>query len=214
MVQFPEVQTKAQEELDRVCAGRLPTFDDVDALPYVEAIVREALRWNPVFPEGETPVLLHRMTLRSLVAIPHSLVEDDVYEGYYLPKGSIIVPNNWYVSFSSSSAMLSKYSQGNPPRRNTLPRPILLQPRPLHEGRRSESRRPRPELRSFWLRSAHLSRTPYGPRRCLDRGRLHPVRVRYPAGARLRRARHHTGWRVRPCVPPVSATLSFVLSDY
>lgn len=102
MVQFPEVQTKAQEELDRVCAGRLPTFEDVNALPYVEAIVREALRWNPVFPEGGTPVLLRRMTLRSFVAIPHSLVEDDVYEGYYLPKGSIIVPNNWYVSFSPS----------------------------------------------------------------------------------------------------------------
>lgn len=29
--------------------------------------------------------------------MPHSLVEDDVYEGYLIPKGSIVIPNIWYV---------------------------------------------------------------------------------------------------------------------
>lgn len=51
MILFPEVQTKAQAEIDAVCKGHLPTFDDFDGLPYVHAIVNEALRWNPVVPE-------------------------------------------------------------------------------------------------------------------------------------------------------------------
>lgn len=51
MVLHPDVQAKAQEEIDRLCLERLPNFDDQDDLPYVEAIVREALRWNPVLPE-------------------------------------------------------------------------------------------------------------------------------------------------------------------
>ncbi|KAK1231747.1 hypothetical protein PQX77_005132 [Marasmius sp. AFHP31] len=41
----PDVQTKAQEEIDRVIgASRLPEFNDRDHLPYVMAIVYEVLR--------------------------------------------------------------------------------------------------------------------------------------------------------------------------
>lgn len=52
MVLYPRVQAQAQAELDRVCPGRLPDFSDYDSLPYIQAIVLEALRWNPVIPEG------------------------------------------------------------------------------------------------------------------------------------------------------------------
>ena len=44
MVCFPEVQIKAQAELDRVVIGRLPEFDDIEELPYLSAIVKEVLR--------------------------------------------------------------------------------------------------------------------------------------------------------------------------
>ena len=54
MVVHPEAQVKAQAELDRVCPNRLPEFDDIDSLPYIEAIRREVLRWNPVAPEGQS----------------------------------------------------------------------------------------------------------------------------------------------------------------
>ena len=53
MVLNPSIQAKAHAELDRVCPGRLPDFGDYDALPYVKAIMLEALRWNPVAPEGK-----------------------------------------------------------------------------------------------------------------------------------------------------------------
>lgn len=54
MVLYPEIQVKAQREIDRVLNnGRLPTFSDQASLPYIDAIVKESLRWNPVVPLGE-----------------------------------------------------------------------------------------------------------------------------------------------------------------
>ena len=46
MMSFPEVQLKAQEELDRVLQGRLPEYNDLKDLPYIAAIVKEILRWE------------------------------------------------------------------------------------------------------------------------------------------------------------------------
>ena len=44
MISFPEAQSKAQEELDRVLQGRLPEYDDLKDLPYITALVKEILR--------------------------------------------------------------------------------------------------------------------------------------------------------------------------
>ncbi len=52
-VLYPEVQAKAQAELDAVVGPtRLPNFDDRPQLPYINAILLEVLRWNPVVPMG------------------------------------------------------------------------------------------------------------------------------------------------------------------
>lgn len=51
----PEVQRRAQDEVDAVTGGtRLPTLEDraQGRLPYVEAIVQETFRWNPATPIG------------------------------------------------------------------------------------------------------------------------------------------------------------------
>ncbi|EGO23206.1 hypothetical protein SERLADRAFT_350327 [Serpula lacrymans var. lacrymans S7.9] len=54
MVLYPHVQVRAQAEIDSfIGKERLPTFDDRHSLPYVEAVVRETLRWQPVGPLGE-----------------------------------------------------------------------------------------------------------------------------------------------------------------
>ena len=77
---FPEVQKKAQEELDRVIGGsRLPVAADKERLPYIEAIMKEVHRWHPVLPMG----------------LPHSSIEEDVCRGYRIPKDSVLLPNNW-----------------------------------------------------------------------------------------------------------------------
>jgi cytochrome P450 len=53
MALYPEVQRKAQTEIDQVVGNsRLPDFSDEDALPYVQAVLKEVLRWHPVAPLG------------------------------------------------------------------------------------------------------------------------------------------------------------------
>lgn len=54
MTLYPEVQKQAQAEMDAVIGiDRLPTHADRERLPYVNALVTEILRWNPVAPLGE-----------------------------------------------------------------------------------------------------------------------------------------------------------------
>ena len=51
MVENPHVWKRAQMEIDAVLGTeRLPEFDDRPSLPYVDAIMRETLRWRPVIP--------------------------------------------------------------------------------------------------------------------------------------------------------------------
>jgi cytochrome P450 len=53
MTLYPEVQRKAQAEIDRVVGNsRLPDYSDQDELPYVDAVLKEVLRWHPVTPLG------------------------------------------------------------------------------------------------------------------------------------------------------------------
>lgn len=83
MVLYPDVQKKAQEEIDRVVgADRLPDFDDRPKLPYVEAVMLETMRWRPVVPLG----------------LPHMTTTDDVYKGMYIPKGATVIPNVWTMT--------------------------------------------------------------------------------------------------------------------
>lgn len=50
MALHPEVQTKAQAELDHVLGGRLPEFSDRPHLPYTNAVIKELGRWQLVGP--------------------------------------------------------------------------------------------------------------------------------------------------------------------
>ncbi|KAL4072597.1 cytochrome P450 [Scleroderma yunnanense] len=83
MVLFPDVQEKAHAELDAVIGkGIIPTFNDRERLPYLQAVIYELMRWNPVFPLG----------------VPHMTSTSDIYEGYYIPKGCIVIFNIWAMT--------------------------------------------------------------------------------------------------------------------
>ena len=83
MLAYPETQARAQAELDAVVGrARLPTFADYPHLPYIRAMAKEALRWRPVGP----------------LAAPHRSTEDDWYEGMFIPKGTICIPNVWLMN--------------------------------------------------------------------------------------------------------------------
>lgn len=50
---YPNIQTKAQAEIDSVLGSdRMPSIADRPRLPYVDAVVKELLRWNSVVPLG------------------------------------------------------------------------------------------------------------------------------------------------------------------
>lgn len=81
MIRFPEVQERAQEEIDRVVgSGRLPSCDDREKLPYIDALVKEATRWWPIAPMG----------------FPHTATEEFEYDGYRIPKGAYLLPAVWW----------------------------------------------------------------------------------------------------------------------
>ncbi|KAF4621791.1 hypothetical protein D9613_012201 [Agrocybe pediades] len=83
MAIYPETIRKAHEELDRVVGReRAPSFSDLEDLPYIQAMVKEILRWKPVAP----------------IAMPRMIEEDDVYEGYLIPKGTMVIPNVWAMN--------------------------------------------------------------------------------------------------------------------
>ncbi|KAF5640103.1 oxidoreductase [Fusarium tjaetaba] len=82
MTLFPEAQKKAQCEIDEVIGSeRLPTLSDRQSLPYVNALVKEVLRWHPVGP----------------MCLPHTTSQDDLIDGYLIPKGAMILPNIWQI---------------------------------------------------------------------------------------------------------------------
>ncbi|KAI0037198.1 cytochrome P450 [Vararia minispora EC-137] len=79
----PEAQRRARVEIDTVTAReRLPTLDDQDVLPYVQAIVREALRWIPILPLG----------------VIRSSISGDIYNGKIIPAGTTIFWNAWAIT--------------------------------------------------------------------------------------------------------------------
>ncbi|KAJ6585088.1 cytochrome P450 [Mycena capillaripes] len=87
MAMNPEAAKKAQNEIDTVTGlSRLPGFEDRSVLPYCEAVYREIMRWRPMVPLG----------------VPHATSEDDVYKGYFIPKGTIVLSNIWAMVHDES----------------------------------------------------------------------------------------------------------------
>ncbi|KLO17440.1 cytochrome P450 [Schizopora paradoxa] len=84
MALFPEVQKRAQAEIDQVVGNdRLPKLSDRQHLPYCTALSKEIYRWNPVNPGG----------------IPHMSNKDDIYNGYLIPAKTVIIPNHWAMLY-------------------------------------------------------------------------------------------------------------------
>ncbi|KAH9478539.1 Cytochrome P450 monooxygenase [Psilocybe cubensis] len=83
LIAHPEKQQKCQEELDAIVGhSRMPTFEDRDNLPYIRATARELLRWKAISPLGTE----------------HVSKEDDWYQGYFIPKGTMCLANLWLMN--------------------------------------------------------------------------------------------------------------------
>ncbi|KAF8549580.1 cytochrome P450 [Imleria badia] len=79
----PGVQEKAQAQIDAVvCKDRFPAVNDRPLLPFIDAIFRETLRYSPITP----------------LSVPHAAVDDDVYSGFHIPKGALLLANLWAMA--------------------------------------------------------------------------------------------------------------------
>lgn len=82
---YPDWAQRVQAQLDSVCganAERLPSFNDRKQLPLVTATVKEGLRWRPMAELG----------------IPHLCTQDDEFEGYSWPAGTVFVINAYGIA--------------------------------------------------------------------------------------------------------------------
>lgn len=79
---FPDIARKVQAEIDSVTHGeRMLSVSDRSKLVYTEAVWKESWRWRPFVPIG----------------VPHVARQDEVVEGYLIPKGTLININNGCV---------------------------------------------------------------------------------------------------------------------
>ena len=87
MLLHPEIQRSAQAEIDEVIGSyRLPKLTDRGLLPYIDALIKEILRWGTVSP----------------IALPHSTATDDEIFGYKIPKDCVVIPNIWAMLHDDS----------------------------------------------------------------------------------------------------------------
>lgn len=95
----PIVMKKAQEELDSVVGPeKIPSFGDIDNLPYIRALVSELLRWRPISPIG----------------VPHAVIQEDEYMGYAIPAGSTVIANQ--LGMNEDETVFDKPQNFNPDR--------------------------------------------------------------------------------------------------
>lgn len=134
LVTHPFALDAAHAELDAIIgADRTPRFTDAPSLPYLNALILEALRWRPVAVLGGTP---------------HASVKTDTYNGYFIPGGTTILGNSWAINLNDE--YYPDPHRFNPLRFLTVPRdslPYLPESHPL----------PQPSRKSHPSKDGHSS---------------------------------------------------------
>jgi cytochrome P450 len=80
LAQNPAAESRLHEELTRVLAGRAPRPDDLDSLPYLDAVIREALRLYP-------PAYI----------VGRLAIEPFELGGYSFPAGTTVLMSQWIM---------------------------------------------------------------------------------------------------------------------
>ncbi|XP_016149316.1 cytochrome P450 2K1-like isoform X2 [Sinocyclocheilus grahami] len=76
MAKYPHIQDRVQEEINRVIGGRQPVVEDRKKLPYTDAVIHETQRLANIVP----------------LSLPHITSCDVTFNGYFIKKGTTVVP--------------------------------------------------------------------------------------------------------------------------
>lgn len=58
MTLHPDIQQKAQQQVEETIGDRLPVPEDYTSMPYISALIKEVMRWGTVVPLGPHLFLL------------------------------------------------------------------------------------------------------------------------------------------------------------
>ncbi|XP_067419915.1 cytochrome P450 2K6-like [Emydura macquarii macquarii] len=76
MMKYPKTQNKVQGEIIRVIGSSQPRIENRTKMPYTDAVVHEIQRFANIVPMN----------------LPHETTEDVILRGYFIPKGTYIIP--------------------------------------------------------------------------------------------------------------------------
>ncbi|XP_077174087.1 cytochrome P450 2K4-like [Paroedura picta] len=86
MMKYPEVQNKVQEELAKVIGSTQPQIEHRSKLPYTDAVIHEVQRFANILPMN----------------LPHATTADATLKGYFIPKGTHILPLLYSVLYDET----------------------------------------------------------------------------------------------------------------
>ncbi|XP_075057395.1 cytochrome P450 2K1-like [Mixophyes fleayi] len=76
MMKYPEIQKKVQNEIERVIGSAQPQTEHRKEMPYTDAVINEIQRFGDIVPGN----------------LPHATTQDVTFRGYFIPKGTIVIP--------------------------------------------------------------------------------------------------------------------------
>ncbi|XP_032040657.1 cytochrome P450 2K6-like [Aythya fuligula] len=76
MMKYPEIQKKVQDEIEQVLGSNPPRIEHRTQMPYTDAVIHEVQRFANILP----------------LSLPHETTEDVTLKGYFIPKGTYIIP--------------------------------------------------------------------------------------------------------------------------
>ncbi|KAM5164328.1 cytochrome P450 2K4-like [Mantella aurantiaca] len=76
MIKYPEIQKNVQDEIDKVIGSAVPQTEHRKQMPYTDAVIHEIQRFANIIPTN----------------LPHATTQDVTLKGYFLPKGTYVIP--------------------------------------------------------------------------------------------------------------------------
>uniref|UniRef100_A0A6I8PNU2 Cytochrome P450 2K1 n=1 Tax=Xenopus tropicalis TaxID=8364 RepID=A0A6I8PNU2_XENTR len=76
MIKYPDIQEKVHDEISRVIGSAHPTYSHRTQMPFTNAVIHEILRFADIVP----------------LNVPHETTRDVHFKGYFIPKGTYIIP--------------------------------------------------------------------------------------------------------------------------